>query len=136
MPSRAPHGLDLAEIVRFGLVGLCATAVHFLVLLFAVERLAIPASPANGLAFVSAVSVTYAGQSLWVFRDRSRQGTGQIARFALSLAIGVVANMAIMALAVHVLGLGYRAGFAIGVVVVPLLSFFVNKLWVFQGDPT
>ncbi|MTE01767.1 GtrA family protein [Paracoccus sp. YIM 132242] len=123
----------MTEIMRFGIVGLVATAVHFAILTLGVEHLSIPATPANGLAFLCALSITYLGQSLWVFHERSRHGPAQMMRFAVSLAIGLLANMAAMAACVHVLGLGYRAGFVLGLVVVPALSFVINRFWVFRN---
>lgn len=122
----------MTELSRFAVVGITATAVHFAVLVLAVEQLSVAPAPANGIAFLVALSVTYLGQSLWVFHDRSRHGTAQMLRFAVSLAIGLAANMATMAVSVQVLGLGYQTGFVLGVVLVPALSFVINRFWVFR----
>jgi putative flippase GtrA len=121
------------ELLRFGAVGLAATAVHFALLTLLVEAAGLPPPAANGAAFLGALGVTYLGQSLWVFPGRSRHGPRQMLRFAASLAIGFGANVAIMALSVQVLGLGYRAGFVLAVLLVPALSFVVNRFWVFDG---
>ncbi len=123
---------SVKEIGRFGVVGVGATLVHFAVLTLAVEQTRIPPSLANGLAFLCALSVTYLGQSLWVFRHRSRHGADQLARFGVSLGIGMLANVAIMAVSVHALGLGYRVGFVLGLILVPALSFVINRYWVFR----
>lgn len=123
----------MAELMRFGIVGLVATAVHFAILTLGVEHLSMPPTPANGLAFLCALSITYLGQSLWVFPERSRHGPAQMMRFAVSLGIGLLANMATMAAAVHVLGLGYQTGFVLGLVMVPALSFVINRFWVFKN---
>lgn len=122
-----------AEIARFGLVGIIATAVHFSVLTLAVERFSIPPSTANGVAFLCALSISYLGQSRWVFHIRSRHGTVQVLRFSISLGIGFLANILVMAYSIRVLSLSYKVGFLISLIVVPLLSFFINKLWVFKG---
>lgn len=122
------------EILRFGIVGLAATATHYVILRLAVETLAVPPTPANGLAFLCALSVTYLGQSLWVFQERSQHGTAQMLRFTVSILIGLSANMAIMALSVHALGLTYQGGFLLGLFLVPILSFVVNRFWVFNGS--
>lgn len=122
----------MPEVLRFGTVGLAATGVHWIVLSLVVEAFGISPSPANGLAFLCAVSVTYLGQSLWVFSARSRHNAMQVLRFTFSLALGFVANVGIMALTIHVLGLPYQTGFLLGLVVVPALSFLVNRFWVFN----
>lgn len=121
----------LQEITRFGIVGFAATGVHLAVLTLGVERLGLPPATANGLAFLCALGVTYAGQSLWVFRGRGRHGAGQVLRFAVSLGIGMLANVGIMALCVNGLKLDYRVGFVLGLVLVPALSFVINRYWVF-----
>lgn len=123
----------ISEILRFGVVGVAATVVHFTVLTLAVGRLHLLPAFANGVAFLCAVGVTYLGQSLWVFRGHAGRSTAQMLRFAASLALGFVANIAVMALATQGLGLDYRVGFLLGCVLVPVLSFFVNKLWVFRS---
>lgn len=119
------------ELSRFGVVGLAATGLHFGLLTLLVERAGLPAPLANGAAFLCALTVTYFGQALWVFPGRSRPGVRRMLRFALSLGLGLAANVAIMALSTGVLGLGYQAGFLLGVVLVPALSFVVNRFWVF-----
>lgn len=124
----------MTEILRFGAVGLAATATHYLILRLAVEQLEIPPSPANGMAFLCALCVTYLGQSLWVFQERSRHGTGQMLRFTVSLGLGFLANMGVMAVSVHGLGLEYQGGFLLGLFLVPALSFVLNRFWVFNGS--
>lgn len=124
---------SIAEVVRFCTVGLTATAVHFLILTLTVEQLAIPPSPANGLAFICALLVTYLGQSLWVFSERSRHSAAQILRFSVSLGVGMITNVGVMALSVHGLNLSYQTGFTIGLILVPVLSFPINRFWVFKN---
>lgn len=125
---------SVMEILRFGMVGLAATAAHYAILRLAVEKLAIPPTLANGSAFLCALCVTYLGQSLWVFHERSRHGPAQMLRFSVSILFGLFANMAIMALSVHALDLTYQGGFLLGVFLVPVLSFVINRFWVFNGS--
>lgn len=120
------------EILRFGVVGLAATAIHYAILRLAVDTLEIPPSLANGSAFLCAVCVTYLGQSLWVFRRHSQHGAAQMLRFIVSLGFGFFANVAIMALSVHALGLEYQNGFLLSLFLVPVLSFVINRFWVFN----
>ena len=128
--SRLPSG----EILRFGIVGVIATLVHFGMLRLGVEWLGIPAAPANGLAFSVAVGVTYFGQSVWVFLDPVHS-FGRLRRFLLSVLGGFLANVGIMALAVQVLGLHYLVGFVAALTIVPTATFIINKFWVFRKEP-
>jgi putative flippase GtrA len=124
--------IDGREILRFGCVGLAATLTHFAVLSLGVERLGLPPALANGLAFAVAVGVTWAGQSAWVFRGHGRSGPGLAARFAVSLAAGFLGNVAIMFLVTRIIGLHYRVGFVIALIVVPAGSYLLNRRWVFR----
>jgi putative flippase GtrA len=78
-----------------------------------------------------AVAVTYLGQSLWVFRG-SGHSLARLPKFLVSVFAGLFANIGIMALAVHVFGLNYLVGFAAALVIVPIMTFLVNKFWVFS----
>lgn len=120
------------ELIRFGVVGALATLTHFLLLSALVEYADINPTSANGASFLCAVFVTYIGQSLWVFRGRKRSDLSSLLRFMVSLSITLFANVAIMALTTQVFELGYRIGFLISCLIVPVLSFFINKTWVFS----
>lgn len=123
----------LRQIARFGVVGVLATLTHFAILWALVERGGIAPPLANGAAFACAVCVTWLGQSRWVFAGHGPVTPAKLLRFGVSLSVGLIANVAVMALATEALGLGYRTGFLIACVVVPALSFVLNKLWVFRG---
>lgn len=127
------RGVRLGQFVRFAAVGIAATAMHFAVLLGAVELVGLPPALANGLAFLVAGFMTYLGQSLWVF-DVTRHDAGQMARFLASAGGGLVANVGLMALLVQGFGVDYRLSFVFILVTVPLGTFFVNKFWVFGRD--
>ena len=120
-----------AQLLRFGVVGVAATLVHLSTLWLGVEQGGLPPAIANGIAFGAAVSVTYFGQALWVFR-RFDHNLYRLRRFAVSVVGGLLANVGIMAFAVQLLGLHYLFGFATALVVVPAISFFVSKFWVFS----
>ncbi len=124
--------LPTGEILRFGCIGVAATLTHFLILSLSVERLGLDPTIANGLAFSIALLVTFFGQSFWVFRGHDGLGPVVIGRFGVSLLLGLAANMAIMAICTRLLGLPYQAGFVTGLLVVPVLSYVLNKFWVFR----
>lgn len=124
--ARLPTG----EVLRFGVVGVTATLVHFGVLNAAVRLAGLDPVIANGIAFSVAVFVTYVGQSLWVFRQPI-YAPGRLQKFATSAVGGLVANMALMALFSDLFGLHYNIAFGLCLIIVPGCQFVVNKLWVF-----
>jgi putative flippase GtrA len=122
--------LPAGEVLRFAVVGIAATLTHFTALTLGVEAAGLAPTPANGLAFCTAVLVTYLGQSLWVFRV-SGHGLMQIQKFLVSAVTGFVSNIALMAAIVQGLGLHYYVGFAAVTTIVPFGTFLANKFWVF-----
>lgn len=131
--ARLSARLPVGEVLRFGVVGICATLVHFATLTLAVEAAGVPAALANGLAFCTAVGVTYLGQSYWVFRAPDHSLV-RMQKFLLTAVGGLLANVAVMGLVVNGLGLHYRVGFVTALVLVPAATFVVNKLWVFRAE--
>lgn len=123
---RLPPG----EVLRFAIVGIAATATHFAVLAAGVELAGLDPVAANGIAFASAVCVTYLGQSLWVFRVAAHS-LAQLRKFLTAAIGGFLANIGLMALITDGLGLHYLVGFATVTVLVPLGTFLANKFWVF-----
>ncbi|WP_168201375.1 GtrA family protein [Qingshengfaniella alkalisoli] len=128
------HRVWGAEALRFGVIGVSATATHFLVLTAAVELLGIAAAIANGLAFLVAVMVTYFGQSYWVFRNPSHN-LARLQKFISTAVGGMLANVGIMAVTVNILDLPYQLGFVVALLVVPIATFVISKFWVFAGEP-
>lgn len=120
------------EIARFAVVGVLATLTHFVILYALVEHVGLSPSLANGTAFLCAVCVTWMGQSRWVFAGHGHTSMAKLLRFAVSLTVGLLANVAIMLFVTEGMTLDYRIGFAIVSLVVPVLSFAINKLWVFR----
>lgn len=126
--------LPLGQIVRFGIVGVTATAVHGLTLFVLVNGAQFSPMVGTAIAFLCAVAVTYAGQALWVFKVR-QHGSAKVFRFAMSAVFGLLANVAIMKLAVDVAQVHYQIGFAAAVVLVPAMTYLINRYWVFVDTP-
>lgn len=120
------------DFLKFGVVGVLATATHFAALSVFVEGFGIREALANGLAFLVAVSVTYFGQSKWVFREQSQTSLRELVRFTVSVLFGFFANIAIMYVAVQAFQLRYQVGFVLAVLLVPMMTFVINKTWVFR----
>ena len=122
--------MPVAEIVRFGVVGIAATLVHYLVLSAGVEFAGADPVMMTAIAFLCAMGVTYAGQSIWVFRVR-RYDAPRLIRFGISVLAGLAGNAAIMGATVHLLRLDYTIGFVAGLILVPAATYLLNKKWVF-----
>lgn len=119
------------QIMRFGLVGITATATHLATILVLVEWSGWSPLWANLLAFSLAVLVSFGGHYHWTF-EASTSYSAAFPRFCITALLGLGLNQTIMFSVVSLLGLDYRLGLAAVIMVVPCISFMANKLWAFQ----
>ena len=115
----------------FALVGVTATLVHVATALLAKSVLGASPMMANFAGYSLAVLVSFAGNARLTFDGTLT--TGPFVRFlAVSLA-GLGANQAIVWLLANRLGWPFAAALAVVVVVVPVFTFVLSKLWVFRA---
>lgn len=119
------------QVARFGVVGTLATAVHTVVVVALVELGLLPPTPANVAAFCCAVFVSYFGHYYWTFRSAA-QHRAAFLRFSIAAATGFALNYGIFLLIVDIWGAHYLIALAVVFVVVPAVTFAMNKLWAFR----
>ena len=123
---------EAGRIVRFILNGLFATAVHFGVLTGLIEGAGLgSAAVANALAAVCGIAVSYAGNRTFVLRSRAphrRAGT----RFLACYAAVVSLHGGAMALWADIGGLDYRIGFLLFTGLAAVLTYLLNRFFVFS----
>ncbi|MEP3524627.1 MAG: GtrA family protein [Hyphomicrobiales bacterium] len=121
------------EFASFLIVGVVATACHYLLLIFLVEALNVAPVPASAAgAFLGAVVSYYLNRRL-TFRS-TRKHTVAAPRFFTVAGISLVTNTALMALFTGPLGWGYLISQIITTVFLILITFSANKLWTFGRD--
>lgn len=116
---------------RFAVVGGLATVTHLAVALAANSLLKLPPLTANLAGYVCAVLVSYFGNARWSF-EKTRDW-GQFARFILMSLAGLALNQAITWVATGPLGLPFWLALGIVVAVVPIVTFVVARIWVFEA---
>jgi putative flippase GtrA len=123
----------LRQGASFALIGLSATAVHVLSALAARYSIQASALEANLIGYCSAVLVSYIGNARFTFGSAVLQGR-QFTRFLIVSLFGLALNQAITFVAVNELHLPFRLALAGVVVVVPLVSFALSRIWAFRSD--
>ncbi|WP_343227987.1 GtrA family protein [Stakelama flava] len=125
----------LGQLVRFGIVGGISTLVYAAVYLPLVawvmpEGWAVGAVP---FAFAVAVAVGFPLHSLWSFKGHGTRtpGGGQQMKFVVVQGAGLVMNMAFTWVLVDLGGLADWAPLVPAVTVIPLVTFLINRHWVF-----
>jgi len=121
----------IKQLVIFGLVGVLATAVHYVIALLAVEFLLLSVYLANIVGYLFAVGVSLFGHGRFTYRKRIDQVV------AIKFACASLATLACTELILLMLGAvwGLPPKISMGIVVcsVPVLSFCINKYWVYAS---
>lgn len=136
-PSRlAAKWLDLANSllsrrwIRFGIIGGLATLAYFLAGLFFVVLLKWPTLTGNGLAYALGFIVSYMGQKRWTFRD-NQSASASLPKFAIAQLAGLALNSIIVEQLLN-LGARYELAMICASVIVPLMVYFLCRIWVFR----
>jgi len=133
MSTAASSSRDVAQVARFAANGVAATAVHFSVLVFALEVLRIPsAGLANVLAAVFGISASFLGSRYFVFRRADQAMIAQAAKFVTLYATTAGLHGLVLAVWTDWWGLDYRWGFALATALQVAASYWGNTQLVFR----
>jgi putative flippase GtrA len=136
MPKISPDRAVIARlsiVIRYGLVGLLGTALHFGSVIALVEGAGLDPVPASALGFVLVLVVSYILNRTWTFRARSG-GRRQFAVYSAVSLLGLGLNSAIMFITVHLLQWDYLYGQGLVVAVVPASNYLLNRAWTFRDS--
>ncbi|WP_407307992.1 GtrA family protein [Desulfosporosinus sp. SB140] len=125
--------LEVPVIIRYGLVGLMGTILHFGSLILFVEFAHFDPILGSAFGFLLVLVVSYILNRTWTFRSRSR-GTRQFLTYLLVSLIGLGLNSAVMFISVHVLKWNYLYGQCLVVIVVPVSNYLLNRSWTFRDS--
>ncbi|SHI59067.1 GtrA family protein [Wenxinia saemankumensis] len=129
--SALSRRVDIAQMLRFGAVGLAATIVHAAAALAAQAALGLPDLAANLAGFAAAVGVSYLGHARVTFR-RPGADAGQALRFLCVAGLALAVSSAIT-LAADRAGLDFALAMALVVLIVPPANYLAAKAWAFAG---
>lgn len=122
-----------AQLLRYIINGLLATALHFAILTFNLEVLQIPsAGVANFIAACIAITFSFFSSRHFVFRAAHAPVVRQAVFFVVLYALLAVAHGVILYLWTDRAGLDYRIGFLLATCVQVAGSYIGNKLLVFK----
>ena len=123
-------GLVQRQFARFLCIGLGATAVHVAIAAHLIGTHMMPPALGNAIAFVFANLFSYLSQSAYVFQ---RPPTPVRYWRFLSVSLGGLALVAAISSGLEVLGVHYLVGIAAVVLVVPIATFGLHRLWTFRN---
>ncbi len=124
----------LARLIRFGLNGLAATAVHFSVLYLAVDVLLwSSAGLANLVAAVCGMAVSYLGNRYFVFRRGGTAVVPQLSKFVVLYSILAVFHGMFLYFWSDLGHADYRVGFVVATGIQAAAGYFINHYIVFKS---
>jgi putative flippase GtrA len=134
--SSVSNEQSLAQIARFGVVGLLATALHAGAYWWLVHNLWLTPVPANVAAFACAFTLSFLGHRHWTFAAQA-EGTDErssLVKFLLTALLGLCSNTFITWLLTGPLGLPANSALVGILFVTPVLTFVCSKYWAFARD--
>ena len=123
------------RLMRFGLIGASAAAIHYFSAILLVELAGLPPLHANIGAFAIAFWCSYFGHRHWTFADR--RGGNAVAvflRFLITALFGFVLNQWLFYLLLTYLNLPYFVSLAIVMVIVAASTYLLSRLWAFRAE--
>lgn len=124
----------LLQMVKFGFVGLTATAIHAAMLFFLVEKLSMEPVLASIPAFLTALVISFLINHHWTFVIKGAYRR-YFSRYAAVSVAGLILNIAIMYATVSLLHQSYIVGLGLVIIFVPMISFLLQRYWTFS-DPS
>jgi putative flippase GtrA len=116
---------------RFIVVGVAATLTHVLVAIGLMDGLGLGmASIANAVAVLAGSAVSYLGNYFWTFRRGGRHLV-RAARFIAAYGTVFSVNGLVMLVVADICGVPYLIPLAVIVVATPVVTFLLNRFWVF-----
>lgn len=121
----------MRRLLRYGGVGVLATAAHYAVLVGGVERAGWPAWVGSGVGAVVGAQVAFAGNRWFTFAHRGQLWPAWW-RFQATAIAGALLGMAVVAIGVKV-GAYYLLAQVLASGLGLLLTFAINRHWTFAG---
>lgn len=121
---------EAARLIRFGFVGLAATATHGAAA-FGAWSVGLPPLLANIIGFLFGFAVSLFGHARWTFRTLPQPRNAALRFLAVALSGALCSNGLLMAL----LALGWPRPWALaaGIAIVPPTTFLLSRLWAFSA---
>ena len=122
------HKYNLLQVVRYGLVGVCAATTHALVALAVFHLLAIAPTLSNFAGFVAGAIVSYLGSYYFTFKSRDNHSK-MVIRFALVWLIGIAINVGLFKAIITTYDIPFVLNVFIAIALTPIAQYLMLKFW-------
>ncbi|WP_300902879.1 GtrA family protein [uncultured Clostridium sp.] len=124
-------GKQMYKFVKFGFVGVLNTLINWII--FAILNICgVYYLVSNFIAYIVATINSYIWNSKWVFKYKGERRNETIIKFIVLNLIGLVLNTSILYLLVDKLLFNKLIALIITTLIVMVINYIVNKIWVFK----
>ena len=122
---------DLIKLIRFSIVGVGNTLINWSIFLI-LNAFGVYYIISNIIAYIIATINSYIWNSLWVFKYGQGLNINTSVRFFILNLVGLTVNTTIMYILVDILNFNKFIALVIASVLVVMMNYTINKLWVFK----
>ena len=122
---------DVIRFIKFGMVGVLNTLVNWIIF-FILNLFGMYYILANIIAYTLGTINSYLWNTLWVFKYREKASADTTIKFIILNLVGLGLNTGILYILVDLYNLNKFIGLVITTIIVMIINYVVNKLWVFS----
>ena len=122
---------DLIKLIRFSIVGVGNTLVNWSIFII-LNAFGVYYIISNIIAYIIATINSYIWNSLWVFKYGQGLNINTSVKFFILNLVGLTVNTTIMYILVDILNFNKFIALVIASVLVVMMNYTINKLWVFK----
>lgn len=120
------------SFVKFGIVGVLNTLINWIIFIV-LSASGIYYIISNVIAYTVATINSYLLNAKWVFNNGDNYTKETTIKFIILNLIGLVLNTVILYVLVDILNIRKVIAMIIATIIVMIINYFVNKLWVFKS---
>jgi putative flippase GtrA len=120
------------QFLKFGIVGVSNTLIFFAVYTVLLKVFGVWYVAASGIGFAVGAVNGFLWNRAWTFKGHVGDALTPVRWFVVQTC-GLLLNLGLVYLFVDGAGLGELVGQAVTIVIVTLVTFFVNRAWTFRG---
>lgn len=124
---------DLIKLIRFSIVGVGNTLVNWSIFII-LNAFGVYYILSNIIAYIIATVNSYIWNSLWVFKYGQGLNINTSVKFFILNLVGLTVNTTIMYILVDILNFNKFIALVIASVLVVMMNYTINKLWVFKEE--
>lgn len=121
----------VAQVIRFGLIGIGATVIHLAIGLMLIHAGWSPLI-ANVVAFVFAFFVSFAGHFGYTFAGQSTDPASAFVRFIVVAVVGFSFNETVLAIMLQFDVMEKATAFVLSTLAAAIITFVLSRNWAFR----